>query len=414
LTPRRQAGLRRRQADLIVRGIGELVTCDPARSEPPGVVRDAAIAAREGLILFAGPERDLDVEITRDARILSARGAAVLPGFVDSHTHVVWRGDRAAEFALRAEGKSYEEIAAAGGGIMATVRETAAASVSQLVEASRPRLRRMVAHGTTTVEIKSGYGLEDSAEVNMLLAARALAKEPNSPDVLTTYLPLHAPAPAAREAFIDDVCNRGLELALPHADFADAFCEVGAYTVEECRRFLTAAKREGLRLKLHADQRTRGGGALLAAELGAVSADHLEHADDDDLRALAAAGIVGVILPGASLVLGGPPPPGRRLLEAGARIAIATDCNPGTSYAESMPLMVSLAVATAGLTPAQAVIAATSGGAAALGLEDRGVLRPGMRCDLVMLQSAQWIDIAYHLDGDDVGTVVSGGRVINR
>ena len=202
-----------------------------------------------------------------------------------------------------------------------------------------------------------------------------------------------------------------MERAARLARFVDAFCEQGAYTVEECARLLEAGRRVGLGGKLHADQRSRGGGARLAARLGAVSADHLEHAGDDDLAALAAAGVVGVILPGASLVLGGPPPPGRRLLEAGARVAVATDCNPGTCYSESMPLMVALAVALGGLTPAEAVVAATAGGAAALGLTDRGVLRPGRRCDLAILDTPHWLDLGYHLGANPVRTVIRAGRV---
>jgi imidazolonepropionase len=202
-----------------------------------------------------------------------------------------------------------------------------------------------------------------------------------------------------------------VERAAGLARFVDAFCEHGAYSVEECARLLEAGRRAGLRGKLHAEQRSRSGGARLAARLGAVSADHLEHADDGDRRALAAAGVVGVILPGASLMLGGPPPPGRRLLEAGARVAVATDCNPGTCYSESMPLMLSLAVALAGLTPAQAVVSATAGGAAALGLADRGVLRAGMRCDLAILDTPHWLDLCYHLGANPVRAVVRAGRV---
>jgi imidazolonepropionase len=190
------------------------------------------------------------------------------------------------------------------------------------------------------------------------------------------------------------------------------FCEEGAFTVEECRRVLVAAQRAGLAAKVHAEQRTNSGGARLAAALGAVSADHLEHADADDLRALADAGVTGVLLPGAALVLGGPPPPGRRLLAAGATVAVATDCNPGTCFSESMPLMVSLTVATAGLTPAQALVAATSGGAAALRLADRGMLRAGLRCDAVILQTNQWIDVAYHLGANLAATVIRAGRVV--
>jgi len=401
-------------ATLVVRNIGELATCDPSRGDAPGVVHDAVVAAAGSVIVYAGAAQGMrDVHVAADAVEVDARGMAAVPGFVDAHTHIVWLGDRGDEYAMRAAGATYEEIAAAGGGIMSTVRATAAGSLDALAAAARERAARMLRLGTTTVEVKSGYGLAHDAEVRQLQAARSLDGDVDLPAVVTTYLPLHAapPADVSREDFIVSVCSEGLPLAAPLARFVDAFCETGAYTVSECEQLLRAARDAGLGLKLHAEQRTHSGGAALAALMGAASADHLEHASDDDLRALAQAGTVGVILPGASLVLGGPPPPGRRLLDAGATLAIATDCNPGTCYSESMPLMVSLAVALAGVTPAEALVAATRGGAAALQLHDRGVLRPGMRCDLCILDSPHWLDVAYHLGDHPVSTVVRAGRV---
>jgi imidazolonepropionase len=397
---------------LVVHGIGALCTCDPLAGDAPGVIRDAAIIARDGVISYAGPEATLDrSDVPRGALEIHARGAAVIPGFVDAHTHIVWLGDRGDEYAQRAAGESYEAIAAAGGGIRATVRATAAGSVDELATAARVRAQRMLAHGTTTVEVKSGYGLEHDAEMRQLDAALRLGIWDDLPDVVPTYLPLHALPDGSRDEFIDAVCTRGVVDAAKRASFVDAFCETGAYTVDECERVFIAAKAHRLRPKIHAEQRSRSGGALLAARAGAVSADHLEYASDEDLQALAAAGVVGVILPGASVVVGGPPPPGRRLLEAGCTVAVATDCNPGTCYSESMPLMVSLAVALGGLTPARALVAATVGGAAALGLGDRGMLRKGMRCDAVILNTPNWVDIAYHLGGDIVASVVRQGRL---
>jgi imidazolonepropionase len=325
----------------------------------------------------------------------------------------VWLGDRADEYAQRAAGASYEEIAAAGGGIASTVRATAAGTVDELVAAARPRLERMAREGTTALEIKSGYGLEFDAEMRQLEAADRLGREPGLPDVVRTYLPLHAAPPGDRAAFLDGVIEQDLPRAAPYARFADCFCEAGAFSVEECERFLVAAKAAGLRLKIHTEQLTHSGGAALAARLGAASADHLEHASDDDMRALAAAGVVGVILPGAALTLGGLPPSGRRLLDAGAVVAIATDCNPGTSNTASMPLMVSLAVALAGMTPAEALVAATAGGAAALQLGNRGVLRAGAHCDLAILENDRWLDIAYHLGSGGVASTVRRGEVIS-
>ncbi|HEY8672875.1 MAG TPA: imidazolonepropionase [Candidatus Dormibacteraeota bacterium] len=397
---------------LVVHGIGTLCTCDPLAGDAPGLVRDAALIARDGIITYAGPEATLDrSDVPRGALEIHARGAAVIPGFVDAHTHIVWLGDRGDEYAQRAAGQSYEAIAAAGGGIRSTVRATVAGTVDELATAARARAQDMLAHGTTTVEVKSGYGLEHDAEMRQLDAAVRLGIWDDLPDVVPTYLPLHALPDGSRDEYIDAVCTQGVADGAKRARFVDAFCEAGAYTVEECERVFTAARAHRLRAKIHAEQRSRSGGALLAARAGAVSADHLEYASDEDLQALATAGVVGVILPGASLVMGGPPPPGRRLLDAGCTVAVATDCNPGTSYTESMPLMISLAVALGGLTPSQALVAATAGGAAALGLGDRGVLRAGMRCDAVILNTANWIDVAYHLGGDIVATVVRQGRL---
>ena len=397
---------------LLVRRIGSLCTCDPQVGPPPGVIEDAALTARDGVITFAGRETDLNSSaLPLDTVEVDASGLAVVPGFIDAHTHIVWLGERSEEYAQRAGGWTYQEIAAAGGGIRATVRDTARGDVGALAAAARERARRMLRHGTTTVEIKSGYGLTKAAEMRQLDAALRLRSDPGLPDVVATYLPLHAPPEGDREAFIDAVCIQGIDAAAQRARFVDAFCDEGAFTVAECERVLTAARARGLGIKLHAEQLSHSGGAMLAARLGAVSADHLEHAGEADLRALAAASVVGVVLPGAALVLGGPPPPGRQILDAGARLAVATDCNPGTCYSESMPLMVSLAVALAGLTPAEALAAATTGGAAALGLMDRGSLRAGMRCDAVILASPRWLDVAYHLGGDVVRTVIRDGRV---
>ena len=399
-------------SSLVVHGIGALCTCDPSLGAAPGVVRDAALVARDGVIVYAGPESELERSDTpRGALEIHARGAAVLPGFVDAHTHIVWLGDRGDEYAQRAAGVSYDEIAASGGGIRATVRATAAGSVEELATAGRERARRMLAGGTTTVEVKSGYGLDHDAEMRQLDAADRLRRWEDLPDAVVTYLALHALPDGPRDAYVDDVCSRGVADAAKRASFVDAFCDTGAYTVAECERLFTAARSHGLRPKIHAEQRSHSGGALLAAQAGAVSADHLEHATNTDLEALSSAGVVGVILPGASLVLGGPPPPGRRLLEAGCRVAVATDCNPGTCYSESMPLMISLAVALGGLTPAQALVAGTSGGAAALRLADRGVLRRGFRCDAVILKTPSWVDVAYHLGGDIVASVILDGRL---
>ncbi|HSP66043.1 MAG TPA: imidazolonepropionase, partial [Candidatus Deferrimicrobium sp.] len=335
---------------LIVRNIGALATCDPTRGAAPGVVRDAVLIAEGGWLTYAGSSAAASFPPLSAAVIdIDAHGAAVIPGFVDAHTHITWLGDRSAEFAERAEGVSYEEIGGRGGGIRATVRATAAGTVEEITRAAAARARRMQELGTTTVEVKSGYGLAEAAEMRQLDAAVAVGHEDDLPDVVPTYLPLHAPPDGDRDAMLEEICTSGVRAAAARARFCDVFCEAGAYTVPECTRVLRAARDAGLGVKVHAEQRSHSGGAQLAAALHSASADHLEHGTDDDFRALASAGVTGVILPGAALVLGGPPPPGRRLLDAGAAVAVATDCNPGSCYSESMPLMVSLAVATAGL-----------------------------------------------------------------
>ncbi|GAC1577192.1 MAG: imidazolonepropionase [Candidatus Dormibacteria bacterium] len=398
---------------LIVRNIGSLTTCDPLHGEAPGVVHDAVLIASGGLLTYAGRSDGASFPpLSADVIELDAGGAAVIPGFVDAHTHIAWLGDRSEEYAARAAGTTYEEIARRGGGIRNTVQSTAAGTIEEISGAASERARRMLAHGTTTVEVKSGYGLAHDAEMRQLDAAIAVGHREDMPDVVATYLPLHAPPDGDREALLADVCARGVREASSRASFCDVFCEEGAYTVDECRRVLEAARQAGLALKIHAEQRTHNGGALLAAALRAVSADHLEHGDDLDLRALAEAGVTGVILPGAALVLGGPPPPGARLVGAGTTVAIATDCNPGSCYSESMPLMVSLAVATAGLTPAQALVAATAGGATALRLRDRGMLRAGLRCDALILDTSDWIDVAYHFGANPVATVIRAGLLV--
>ena len=397
---------------LVIHNIGELATCDPARGGAPGVLTDVVLAAAADRIAYIGPETGLrDWQLSASCRELDAHGNAVIPGFVDSHSHLVWMGDRCDEFSQRAEGVSYEAIAAAGGGLRATVRATAAASVAELADAASVRARRMLEQGTTTVEIKSGYGLDTEAEFRQLEAARLVGARPDTPDVLTTYLPLHALPDSDRTAYVESVCASASEAAA-QARFADCFCEAGAFTVDECEAWLRAAGRAGMRAKLHAEQRTHSGAALLAARVGAVSADHLDHVTEEDCRALATAGVVGTLLPGASLVLGGPPPPGALLRDAGVTLALATDCNPGTCYSESMPLMLALAVATADLTPAQALVAATRGGAAALGLDDRGVLAVGQRCDCLVLGARSWIEPAYHLGAIAPAAVIRAGELV--
>ena len=410
-------------ADLVVHSASAVVTCDGDSASGPdaalGILPGAAVAARDGRIVWIGPEARLDLEVLElpSAIAIDARGGIVTPGYVDAHTHVVFAGDRAREFSLRCGGASYQELLQAGGGILATVRATRAASERGLAELAVPRLRRLVAEGVTTVEIKSGYGLTVDDELKTLRAARDAAQAVGLGWV-GTALPLHAlpPDAGARDTWID----RMLEGLLPAvaseglASFADAFVEQGAFTVDEARRLAAAARANGLGVRLHVDQLTSGGGAELAAELGAATADHLEEITEAGMRALALAGVTATLVPISTLYLKCPRyAPGRALADAGVRLALGSNCNPGSAMTESFSLALSLACLGNGLTASEAFLAATAGGADALGLSDRGRLRPGLRADLVVHGAPGVEHLAYHLATRHARVVVSGGKVLH-
>lgn len=396
---------------LALTNIGQLVTNDPQRDDLLGVVTDAAVLVEDGLVSWLGPSAELPA--TGGAEI-DCNGAAVLPGFVDPHTHLVFAGDRADEFGRRLRGESYEEIMAAGGGIQSTVTATRAASLPELTAATLARLERMLAAGTTTVEVKSGYGLDVDHERRLLGIAGAL--DATLPiDVVPTFLGAHTVAPefaGDQEGYVDYVVDTMLPQCAEHARFCDVFCDEGVFTVEQARRVLVAGRKLGLEPRLHANQLAHSGGAQLAAELGAVSADHLDHLDDHDIGALRGAGTVAVLLPGVSFSLQLPQARGRDLWDAGVTVALATDCNPGTSNIETMPFVVALACLEMGLTPEQATWAATRGGALALGMEDRGYLAPGAVGDLVVLRHPSYVHLAYRPDAPAVGAVVKAGELV--
>jgi imidazolonepropionase len=391
---------------LLLTGIGELVTHDP----DVGTVADGALALEGGIVAWAGVSRDLPSG-WREAPSLDVEGRAVLPGFVDAHTHLVFAGDRSDEFARRMAGESYGAIAAAGGGILSTVAATRASAPDALVEATRRRMRRMLEAGTTTIEVKSGYGLDTVTERRSLeVAAAAAATLPVT--LRRTFLGAHAVPVEFRTdpgGYVDLVVEEMLPACAPHADYCDVFVEEGAFGVEAARRVLAAGRAHGLGLRVHAEQLSHLGGAALAAEMGAISADHLDHVSPDDAAALAAAGTVATLVPGASFQLRGPQAPGPMLWEAGVTVALATDCNPGTSYIESMPFVVALGVTQMGLTVEQAVWAATRGGALSLGLEDRGRLAPGDRADVIVLDAPSVAHLAYRPATALVSTVITGG-----
>lgn len=400
-------------ASLLVRNISELVTNDPARDGLLGAVPDAAVAVIDGTVAWVGSSGEVP-ERYSTLPVLDAERSAVLPGFVDAHTHLVFAGDRADEFARRLGGARYEDILAAGGGILSTVLATRAAGREALLESALARAERMLEAGTTTVEVKSGYGLDVATEVEILVVAAAIAREIPI-DVVPTFLGAHAVPSEYRDRrsdYVSLVAGPMMEAAAPHSVFADVFCDEGAFTVDEARIVAESARSRGLGVRMHVEQLGRTGGAALAAELGAASADHLDHADDEDLAALRAAGTAAVLLPAVSFSMQLPYPDGRRIWDSGVTVALGTDCNPGTAYVETMPFVVALAVLGMGLTPEEAVWAATRGSARSLLLDDRGWLGPGARADLVVLDAPSHRHIPYRPDGDLVARVVAGGEVV--
>jgi imidazolonepropionase len=376
-----------------------LATLAPARSGL-GLVEHGAVAASGGRIAFAGPMADLPTGWDAAQRV-ALDGRWITPGLIDCHTHLVYAGDRAHEFELRLAGASYQDIARQGGGIVATVKATRAASERDLVAAALPRLDRLLAEGVTTVEIKSGYGLELATEARMLRAARALAGE-RDVSVVTTFLGAHALPPEAsdKERYIDQVVAMIPAVAREGlADAVDAFCEGIAFSPEQTARVFAAAKAAGLPVRLHADQLSNMHGARLAAKHGALSADHLEYADEEGVAAMAQAGTVAVLLPGAFYVLREKQrPPVDALRRQGVPIAIATDCNPGTSPVTSLLITMNMGATLFGLTIEEAVSGVTREAARALGrLAEIGTLEAGKWCDLAIWDVERPAELVYRI-----------------
>ncbi|HEY5031417.1 MAG TPA: imidazolonepropionase [Actinomycetes bacterium] len=364
--------------------IGQLVTCDPSVGDgsPLGVLGDAAIVVAEGRVVWLGPVRSApaaDVHVDLDGR-------TVVPGFVDSHAHLVFAGDRAGEFAARMSGAAYT-----AGGIASTVRDTRAASDDELAAGATRLVREMLASGTTTVEIKSGYGLTVPDEARSLAVARRLTPE-------TTYLGAHVvPAEYAtdRDAYVRLVAGDMLDACAPYARWVDVFCDRGAFDADEARTVIAAGTARGLLPRLHGNQLEAGPGVRLAVELGAASVDHCTYLVDADVDALAGSSTVATLLPGAEFSTRSAYPDARRLIDAGVTVAIATDCNPGSSYTSNLPFCLAVAVRDMRMTPAEALWAATAGGAAALLRDDIGVLRPGARADLAVIDAPSYVHLAY-------------------
>jgi imidazolonepropionase len=386
---------------VLVEGIGELVTNDPSHGPPLGIVRDAAVAIEGDRVVWTGSRETAPDGIPGPS--LDLEGRAALPGFVDAHTHLVFAGDRTEEFDARMRGEPYE-----AGGILATVDATRAATDETLANGARRLAREALRSGTTTLEVKSGYGLTVADEARLLTIAGTVADE-------VTFLGAHVvPAECADDSdgYVDLVCGAMLDACAPLARWCDVFCDRGAFDGSQARRVLTAARDRGMGLRVHANQLEHGPGAQLAAELGAASADHLTYLRAEDREALAAAGVVATLLPVADLSTRSPWPDARALLDAGVTVVLATDCNPGTSFTTSMPIVVALAVTAMGMTPHEAVWAATAGGATALRRTDVGRLTVGARADLIAIDAPSCVHLAYRPGVPLIHTVIRGGEVV--
>jgi imidazolonepropionase len=380
-----------------------------------GLIKDGAVAVRDGRIAFVGPSDDIDIADAE--RSINAFGKVVLPGFVDSHTHLVFAGAREEEFARRIAGATYAEIAAAGGGINTTVRATRAASKVELIEYALHRLDSCLGFGSTTVEIKSGYGLDYDNEIKLLEVINEL-KDLHVVDIVPTFLGAHTIPFDYRERreeylallldrMIPDVAERGL------AEYCDVFVERGAFTVDEARMLFERARALGLRVRVHADQITAGGGSELAADMAAASADHLDHISDEGIERMKAAGTIATLLPGVSLFLGESMPDARRLIDAGLPVAIATDMNPGSCMSENIQLMMSLATMQMRMTMEEVITAVTLNAAAALDRADRlGSIEVGKQADILIFDVPAWQRILYHYGVNHLNTVIKNGMVV--
>ncbi len=403
--------------------IGQLVAVPPGPvagkcfTAPP-LLTEASLLIDDGKIAWFGPQNespDTQSEIT----IIDAGGGTVVPGLVDCHTHVVHVGCREDEFVRRIAGASYIEILEAGGGIKNSVRALREASVDDLVQESRPRLQRMLATGTTTVEAKSGYGLDPENEIKTLQAIKRLNDE-MAIDLVPTFLGAHTIPPeydGRADDYVEMISSASLLQRIHDeelAEFADVFCERGAFDVEQSRRFLTACKACGLKPKIHSEQITNSGATMLGIELGAVSADHLEYVDDDTITALKQSDTIPVLLPGCSFFLGSKPAPARKLINAGLPVALATDCNPGSCTIESLPLIMSIAAMMLRMTPMESLVASTANAAAALDRADTlGAIAIGHQADLLILDIPNVNQWAYRIGVNPVRKVIKRGKIVH-
>lgn len=414
-------------ADLLIINAGQLLTLAGPNEWPRtgealreiGLVQGGAVAAADGVIVAAGPTAQVldEVALAAGGVSVDAGGRVVLPGFVDPHTHLIFAGSRADEFVLRLRGATYQQLAAQGGGIVATMRATREASEEELVALGRRRLDRMLAHGTTTVEAKSGYGLRVEDELKILRAIHRLTAA-HEVDVIPTFLGAHAVPPehhADPDAYLTEIVDEMLPAVVEEdlAEFCDVFCEEGAFTPAQARAVLLAAAEAGLDPKIHADELSDLGGARLAAEVGAASADHLLRSSDEGLSAMAATGTMAVLLPGTALFLGLPYARARRMIDLGVAVALATDFNPGTSPTYSMPMAIALGCIGMRLDPAEAIAAATINAAHAIrAAEEVGSLEPGKAADVVVLDLSDYRELPMAFGANPVHAVIKRGRVV--
>jgi imidazolonepropionase len=410
--------------NLIITNIGQLVTV-AARGERVKtgasmrelhIIENAAIKIENGLIVQIGKKDD--IQFSDDIDVVDVDGKVVLPGFVDSHTHTVFAGSRENEFAMRAEGKTYQEIAEAGGGILSTMNATRAATKKELKKLANKRLDAMLRSGTTTVEIKSGYGLSPESEMKILEAINEL-KDESYGTIAATFLGAHAFPPEFNEnkqAYVDRICD----YMIPHfaerklATFVDVFCELGYFSIPQTEQILLSAKHHGLIPKLHADQLNAIGAAELGARLNAISVDHLENLTDEGISALQKSSTIATVLPGCSFFLNHPYAPARKLIDANIPVAIATDFNPGSQMCYSMQMMMTIACTHMSITPEEAITAATLNGAAALGLSDEvGSIELGKQGDVVLYDVKDYRTIPYHYGTNHVWKVVKNGVLLD-
>jgi len=406
-----------------IHNIGELVTVNTngenikvgKEMNELGIIKDAAILIEDGIIKWFGHEQEFTEELSDNTYKIDATKYTVLPGFVDCHTHLLYLNGRENEFAMRAAGKSYQEIAELGGGILSTVQDTKISDKRMLKNPTNKRLDEIFSMGTTTVEIKSGYGLNSKNEIKMLEAINELDDE-NIIGIIPTFLGAHAfPKDISHDKYIEMICNNMIPYVGEKklAKFCDVFCDKGYFSIDETRLILETGKKHGLIPKLHAEELTHTGAVELGVELEAISVDHLEHISKDGIDALSKSKTVAVLLPGVSFYLGHRPAPARDIIEAGSIVAISSDYNPGSCTSGNMQLMMTIAVTQMKLSIEEAICASTINGAAALGMQDTiGSIEVGKKADLVIYKTHNYKHIAYHFGINHVYMVMKNGKIL--